>query len=129
MSAGVHATRNARKTCQDDMPEQEETDEMSEPLDVRDTQIRKSTFANVSMSGSVIDDVSLSGCAFKNVNLGNCDIHDISFGNTITSSSCFMGAEAPHANTGGVRIAGVRVDDLLDAYKQVHGGAARDTAP
>jgi uncharacterized protein YjbI with pentapeptide repeats len=94
---------------------------MGEPLEVTNTSIQQSRFNCVDMSGSVFDDVNLSGCTFRNVNLGDCDFHDISFGRTIISSSCFEGAEIPHGNIGDLKIAGVRVDDLLDAYEKVHG--------
>ena len=94
---------------------------MSEPLDVRNTKIQKSQFNCVDMSGSVFDGVNPSGCTFKNVNLGDCSFHDISFGRTIITGACFDGAEIPHGNIGDLKIAGVRVEDLLDAYKKVHG--------
>jgi len=94
---------------------------MAKPLEVKDAGIEKSTFRNVNMSGSVFDGVNLSRCTFRNVNLGNCDFHDISFGHTVISSSCFEGAEIPHGNIGGLKVAGVPVKDLLEAYKKVHG--------
>lgn len=94
---------------------------MSEPLNVKNTGIQKSTFQHVDMSGSVFEDVNLSGSTFRNVSLGDCDFHDIAFGRTIISSSCFAGAEIPHGNIGDLKIAGVRVEDLLEAYKKVHG--------
>jgi uncharacterized protein YjbI with pentapeptide repeats len=94
---------------------------MSEPLDVKNTRIQKSRFNCVDMSGSVFDDVNLSGCTFRNVNLGDCDFHDIFFARTIITGSSFVGAEIPHGNIAGLKIAGVQVEDLLDAYKKVHG--------
>ena len=94
---------------------------MSKPLEVKDAKIQKSQFNCVDMSGSVFDDVDLSGCTFRNVNLGRCDFNDISFVGTIISGSCFNGAEIPHGPIDDLKIAGVRVKDLLDAYKKVHG--------
>jgi uncharacterized protein YjbI with pentapeptide repeats len=94
---------------------------MDKPLDLKNTGIQRSRFRDVDLSGSVFDGVNLSGCTFRNVNLGDCDFHDISFGNTIISGSCFKGAEIPHGNIGDLRIAGIQVDDLLEAYRKVHG--------
>lgn len=94
---------------------------MDEPLKVEGARIRKSTFKNVDMSGTVFEEVNLSGCTFTNNNLGNCSFHDISFGNTIMTGSCFEGCEIPHGNVDGLRIAGIRADALLKAYRQVHG--------
>jgi hypothetical protein len=94
---------------------------MSKPLDVKNTRIQKSQFHSVDMSGSVFEDVNLSGCMFRNVNLGNCDFNDISFAGTVISGSCLNGAEIPHGPIGDLKIAGVTVKDLLEAYKKVHG--------
>ena len=94
---------------------------MAEPLEIKNTRIAGSTFNSVDMAGTTFDDVNLSGCTFRNVNLGNCDYHDTSFGNSIITGSCFVGCEIPHGNLGDLRIAGVRVEDLLAAYVQVHG--------
>jgi len=94
---------------------------MPDPLDVKDTRIPKSQFRNVDMSETIFDGVNLSSCTFKNVNLGKCSFHDISFGNTVITGSCFEGCEIPHGNIGGLKIAGIPVDDLLKAYKKVHG--------
>ena len=95
---------------------------MGEPLDVRNMRIQGSQFNCVDMSDSVFHDVNLSGCTFRNVNLGECSFHDISFGRTVITHACFEECEIPHGNIDGLRIAGVRVEDLLDAYRQVHGG-------
>jgi uncharacterized protein YjbI with pentapeptide repeats len=94
---------------------------MPEPIEVKNSRIRESRFHCVDMSGSVFDDVNLSGSTFKNVNLGNCSFHDISFGHTIITHACFEECEIPHGNIGGLKIAGVAVKDLLQAYKKVHG--------
>ena len=94
---------------------------MADPLKIHDDRIPHSEFKNVDMSGTTFDDVNLSGCTFRNVNLGQCSFHDISFGNTIITGSCFEGCEIPHGNIGGLQIACVPVDELLEAYKQVHG--------
>lgn len=94
---------------------------MNKPLDVKNDRIQKSQFHGVDMSGSVFDDVDLSGCTFRNVNLGSCDFHDISFRSTIISGSCFAGMEICQAPVGELKIDGVPVKDLLEAYKKVHG--------
>jgi len=94
---------------------------VADPLSVENTKVRESRFRCVDMSGTTFEDVNLSGCTFRNVNLGKCSFHDISFGNTVITGSCFEGCEIPHGNIGGLRIAGVPVDDLLEAYRKVHG--------
>lgn len=101
----------------------------TQPLDVKGQSIQKSRFTNVDLSGSVFDDVNLSGCTFRNVNLGSCDFNDISFAGTIISGSCFKGAEIPHGPIEELRIAGVPVKDLLDAYKKVHGELPKTPHP
>jgi len=73
------------------------------------------------MSGATFDGVNLSGSTFRNINLGNCDFHDISFATTIITAACFENCEIPHGPIEDLRIAGVRVADLLDAYRKVHG--------
>ena len=98
-------------------------------LDVKGQSIQKSRFTDVDLSGSVFDDVNLSGCTFRNVNLGSCDFNDISFAGTIISGACFKGAEIPHGPIDELKIAGVPVKDLLDAYKKVHGELPKTPHP
>ncbi len=94
---------------------------MSEPLKIEKDSIAGSKFNNVDMSGSTFECVNLSGCTFKNVSLAKCDFHDLTFGHAIITGSCFDGCEIPHGNIDGLKIAGISVADLLEAYKKVHG--------
>ena len=71
----------------------------------------KSFFHQTNLAGSTFDDINLSGCTFENVNLSNCTFHDINFG----------GSSITHACVKELKILGIKVMDLLDAYKQVHG--------
>jgi len=81
----------------------------------------KSFFHQTNLAGSTFDDINLSGCSFKNVNLSGCSFHDINFSRTIITHARFEDCEIPHGCIEGLKIAGIKVGDLLDAYKKVHG--------
>ena len=88
---------------------------------LKNSNIRNSTIVGSVLAGSTFEDTDLSGCTFKNVNLSKCSFHDISFGRTIITHACFEECEIPHGNIDNLKIAGVKVKDLLEAYAQVHG--------
>ena len=93
----------------------------NEPVELSDKKMAGSNLEWCDLTGSKFYAVHFKKSNFTGVNFSECNFHDITFGNCVITHACFDGCEIPHGNIGGLKIAGVKVEDLLEAYKQVHG--------
>ena len=91
------------------------------PIVLKNSLARNSDLNYSDMSDSKVTGIKFRGTVFEDCDFSECSFHNIAFGKTIITHACFCGSEIPHGNIGDLKIAGIRVDDLLDAYKQVHG--------
>ena len=68
--------------------------------------LTNATFGDTNLAGASFDDVNLSGAAFANVNLSGARIENANLAD----------ADIRNANYAGMRIEGVLVTELLEAY-------------
>ena len=65
-----------------------------------------------------VDDVNLAGASFNNVNLAHARFTDINFSGSFFDNINFTNAAiGKHCNFTGMTIAGIAVEELLEAYR------------
>ncbi len=79
-------------------------------LEVTDTDMSGSTFADVRLVGAKFDDVNLTGATINNANLSTVRI----------SNANFAGASIVESSMKSMTIDGISVTDLLAAYRATH---------
>lgn len=78
---------------------------------------------NANISGSDFDDINLSETRFNNVNLSNSTFSNINMSKVVFEDIYFADAEIRNAKClDGMKIEGIPVKALLDAYRQLNGG-------
>lgn len=73
---------------------------------------------NANLARSVFDDVNLQGATFTNVNLSKTAFTDINFSGAKLSNLNLTNVEIEACETAGMKIRGVLVSDLFEAYKR-----------
>jgi len=94
--------------------------QLHEPLSVRDANLARSVFANVTLADGTFDDVNLARARVTNANLAEATFVDVDLTN----------ASIENATLTGLRIDGIAIDALLAAPRDGSrdGGAARTPA-
>ena len=89
----------------------------NDALEVSARTVRASNFRDVDLSGSTFDDVRLAASTFENVELSKCVFVDASLRGTRITNADLRDVEIADAQVSGMRIEGVLVTDLFEAYE------------
>ncbi|MBS0664511.1 MAG: pentapeptide repeat-containing protein [Verrucomicrobia bacterium] len=73
---------------------------------------------NSNLANSVFDDVNLQGASFNNVNLSKSTFADINFSGSRFDNLNFTQVEIGACDTTGMKIRGILVSDLFEAYRR-----------
>jgi uncharacterized protein YjbI with pentapeptide repeats len=76
-----------------------------------------SEFINVNLSGAKFHDVNLSGAEFADVNLAGARFEDVALKDVVIRNANCTGLTIEDACYEHMRIDGILVTDLLDAYR------------
>jgi uncharacterized protein YjbI with pentapeptide repeats len=120
---------------------------VAESLEISGRKLSGSTFARSNLSGAIFEDVDLSGATFRNINLRGARFSAIDFGGARFScvntgegmpreavvfsdvelhgcrfqGGSFVDVEIVGAAIDGMKIGGILVSEMMEAYKAMHG--------
>ncbi len=78
------------------------------------------TVAKADLSGSRFDDVNMSGWTLHNVNMSGMRVDDVNLAGLHVSNANLAGADFTHCRLDGMTIEGIKVTDLLAAYRNAN---------
>jgi uncharacterized protein YjbI with pentapeptide repeats len=95
--------------------------------------IDDSKFLNVGMARVEFDNVNLSDASFNNINMSRVSFHGINFDGAKFTAVGFTNVTIDDCELAGLKIRGILVTDMMDAYNKMHGqpatGGAGKPAP
>ncbi len=80
--------------------------------------LRKAEFKDCNMESAIFDDVNLSGSSYENINLSGTTFNNINMSGVSFSNLNMANVDISNANMDGMKINGVLVTDLFDAYEK-----------
>jgi uncharacterized protein YjbI with pentapeptide repeats len=86
-------------------------------IEARDCNLAGSSFTNINLSGARFHDVNLSGATIDDVNLSGWNVQDVNFSGLKITNADLSNAAIAHCLIEGMTIDGIKVTDLLAAYR------------
>ena len=82
------------------------------------TVLKNAKFTDSNLESCEFNDVNLSNSVYENINLSNTTFNNINMSNVTFSNLNLTDAEIRDANLQGMKINGVLISDLFDAYEK-----------
>lgn len=94
-------------------------------LDVRDADLSGSSFDDANLSGATLHNVNMAGWTIDDANMAGWRVENVNLAGLRVTKANLAGATLAECRIDGMRINGVDVADLFEAYAERTGSAAR----